>query len=253
MTVAVHLQCAVHNLVNNRGTRWHWAFPKKTALQSIGFATLWAPSEWQCSATDQCCCMLPLTSFLAGQIAPKRAFTGAKVAYVAMTWALGCVVLPWTVKLDRSPTCPATAQACSAPNALLDRGSPSLPTAQGSFDAGAADTPTAFTMLLLYLGVAAYTAATVHNADVPDIAADRMAGIKTIAAAVGRRQSLLVSAVLALVGTGAGLASGCLWLVGVGPFALATTSILAGGWDELAIMLDDSQGILAGLLAAVLV
>jgi len=192
-------------------------------------------------------------SWLPGKLAPKRAFTGAKVAYVAMTWALGCVVLPWTVRLDYSPPCPADARACSALKALLDQENMTTATGQGSPEAGAGTMPSGYTMMLLYIGVAAFTAATVHNADVPDIAADRTAGIKTIAAAVGRRQSVLVSAALALVGTAAGVATGCPWLAGVGPFALAATSILAGGWDELAIMLDDSQGILAGVLAAVLV
>lgn len=198
--------------------------------------------------------MVAAISAAEGKLAPKRAFTGAKVADVAMTWALGCVVLPWTVRMDymyNSP-CPAPAPA-TAPGTQFNL--PNSPAAIGlcSTDVGKGVPPSWITMLLLYLGVAAFTAATVHNADVPDIAADRMAGVKTIAAAVGRRQSVLVSAILALVGTAAGLATGCRWLSGVGPFALAATSILAGGWDELAVMLDDSQGILAGMLAAVLI
>ncbi|WIA42375.1 hypothetical protein OEZ86_008380 [Tetradesmus obliquus] len=96
-------------------------------------------------------------------------------------------------------------------------------------------------------------AATVHNADVPDITADRAAGVKTIAAAVGRSNSLLVSAALAAAGTLAGLATGAVWLAGVGPFALLATSVIAAGWDEAGVMLDDSQGMLAGMLAALLV
>jgi 4-hydroxybenzoate polyprenyltransferase len=108
-------------------------------------------------------------------------------------------------------------------------------------------------VLLMYLGVAAFTAAAVHNADVPDIKADRAAGVKTIAAAVGRENSLIVSAALAAVGTLAGVVTGCAWLAGVGPYAVLAISCIAAGWDDVGVMLDDSQGMVAGLLAALLV
>jgi hypothetical protein len=50
-----------------------------------------------------------------------------------------------------------------------------------------------------------------------------------------------------------GLVTGCVWLVGVGPVALAATGSVAVGWEEAGIMLDDLQGLVAGLLAVLVV
>ncbi|WIA21930.1 hypothetical protein OEZ85_004297 [Tetradesmus obliquus] len=195
-------------------------------------------------------------SWLPGQLAPKKAFTGAKVAYVALTWSLGCVALPYTVKVHRAAaTAAAAAAAAAAAGSDIELRSQTDLFAAGNAGRGVGGMFEAapLSMLLMYLGVAAFTAATVHNADVPDITADRAAGVKTIAAAVGRSNSLLVSAALAAAGTLAGLATGAVWLAGVGPFALLATSVIAAGWDEAGVMLDDSQGMLAGMLAALLV
>jgi 4-hydroxybenzoate polyprenyltransferase len=108
-------------------------------------------------------------------------------------------------------------------------------------------------MMLMYVGVAAFTAAAANTADIPDIKGDRAAGVKTLAVAVGSRHAPLLSAALAVVGMVSGLVTGCVWLVGVGPVALAATGSVAVGWEEAGIMLDDLQGLVAGLLAVLVV
>jgi 4-hydroxybenzoate polyprenyltransferase len=166
-------------------------------------------------------------------------------------WALGCVALPYTVKTHRAVT--TAAAVAAAGDVYLDLQLHAKGLAAGFGNSNAVVDSAPLSMLLLYLGVAAFTAAAAHNADVPDIKADRAAGVKTIAAAVGHGNAVLVSVALAAVGTLAGLATGCVWLAGVGPLALSATFATAAGWHDAGIMLDDLQGMLAGLLAALLV
>jgi 4-hydroxybenzoate polyprenyltransferase len=149
------------------------------------------------------------------------------------------VALPYTVKTH------STAAAATAD--VIGDG---VPVNAALADAAGPHLLTVWQTVLVYSGVAAFTAAAVHTADIPDITGDRAAGVKTLAVAMGRRHAPIVSAALAVVGMATGLATGCVWMVGVGPVALVATGSVALGWEEAGIMVDDAQGLVAGALAA---